>query len=160
MPIFALDKTLVFPPVHLSEPDGLLALGGDLSRERLLLAYRQGIFPWYEGDHILWWCPDPRFVLFPDALKVSKTMKSLIRKGEFTFTVNTAFKQVIENCKTVTRRGQDGTWISEEVKRLMQVFTLMVMRIQRKHGLKGNLWEAYMVSGWAMYFLVKACSAI
>jgi len=116
MPIFALDNTLIFPPVHLSEPDGLLALGGDLSRERLLLAYRQGIFPWYEGDHILWWCPDPRFVLFPDDLKVSKTMKSLIRKGEFKFTVNTAFEQVIENCKTVNRRGQDGTWISEEVK--------------------------------------------
>jgi leucyl/phenylalanyl-tRNA---protein transferase len=117
MPIFALDNTLIFPPVHLSEPDGLLALGGDLSRERLLSAYRQGIFPWYEGDHILWWCPDPRFVLFPNALKVSKTMKSLIRKGGFKFTVNTAFEQVIENCKTITRRGQDGTWISEEVKK-------------------------------------------
>jgi len=116
MPIFALDKTLVFPPVHLSEPDGLLALGGDLSRERLLLAYRQGIFPWYEGTDILWWCPDPRFVLFPAELKVSKTMKSLIRKQEFTFSTNTAFDQVIENCKSVARRGQDGTWISEEVK--------------------------------------------
>ena len=117
MPIFALDKTLVFPPVHLSEPDGLLALGRDLSRERLLLAYRHGIFPWYEGADILWWCPDPRFVLFPDELKVSKTMKSLIRKGAFRFTVNTAFEQVIENCKTISRPGQDGTWISEEVKK-------------------------------------------
>jgi leucyl/phenylalanyl-tRNA---protein transferase len=117
MPIFALDKSLVFPPVHLSEPDGLLAIGGDLSRERLLLAYRQGIFPWYEGPDILWWCPDPRFVLFPEELKVSKTMKSLIRKGEMQFTTNTAFGQVIENCKSVSRRGQDGTWISTEVKR-------------------------------------------
>ena len=117
MPIFALDNTLVFPPVHLSEPDGLLAVGGDLSRERLLLAYRQGIFPWYEGDDILWWCPDPRFVLFPGELKVSKTMKSLIRKGDFTFTINAAFEQVINSCKTVSRRGQDSTWISDEVKR-------------------------------------------
>jgi len=117
MPIFALDNTLVFPPVHLSEPDGLLAVGGDLSRERLLLAYRQGIFPWYEGDDILWWCPDPRFVLFPDELKVSKTMKSLIRKGDFTFTINAAFEQVINSCKTISRRGQDSTWISDEVKR-------------------------------------------
>ena len=117
MPIFALDNTLVFPPVHLSEPDGLLAVGGDLSRERLLLAYRQGIFPWYEGDDILWWCPDPRFVLFPDELKVSKTMKSLIRKGDFTFTINAAFEQVINSCKTVSRRGQDSTWISDDVKR-------------------------------------------
>jgi leucyl/phenylalanyl-tRNA--protein transferase len=92
-------------------------VGGDLSRERLLLAYRQGIFPWYEGDDILWWCPDPRFVLFPDELKVSKTMKSLIRKGDFTFTINAAFEQVINSCKTISRRGQDSTWISDEVKR-------------------------------------------
>ncbi|RYF91864.1 MAG: leucyl/phenylalanyl-tRNA--protein transferase [Chitinophagaceae bacterium] len=116
MPIFALDNTLVFPPVHLSEPDGLLAIGGDLSRERLLLAYRMGIFPWYEGDEILWWSPDPRFVLFPEELKVSKTMKSLMRKGVFEFRINTAFEQVIAQCKTVSRRGQDGTWISDEVK--------------------------------------------
>ena len=72
MPLFALDKELVFPPVQLAEPDGLLAMGGDLSTERLLLAYRQGIFPWYEGDTILWWCPDPRFVLFPGELKINK----------------------------------------------------------------------------------------
>ena len=117
MPIFALDKTIAFPPVHLSEPDGLLAIGGDLSRERLLLAYRNGIFPWYEGEDILWWCPDPRFVLFPDELKVSKTMKTLMRKEEFRFTINQAFEDVISKCKTVSRRGQDGTWISDDVRR-------------------------------------------
>jgi leucyl/phenylalanyl-tRNA--protein transferase len=117
MPIFALDKTIAFPPVHLSEPDGLLAIGGDLSRERLLLAYRNGIFPWYEGEDILWWCPDPRFVLFPDELKVSKTMKTLMRKEEFRFTINQAFEDVIRKCKTVSRRGQDGTWISDDVRR-------------------------------------------
>jgi leucyl/phenylalanyl-tRNA---protein transferase len=117
MPIFALDKTIAFPPVHLSEPDGLLAIGGDLSRERLLLAYRNGIFPWYEGEDILWWCPDPRFVLFPDELKVSKTMKTLMRKEEFRFTINQAFENVISKCKTVSRRGQDGTWISDDVRR-------------------------------------------
>jgi leucyl/phenylalanyl-tRNA--protein transferase len=116
MPLFALDKSLVFPPVHLSEPDGLLAVGGDLSRERLLLAYRNGIFPWYEGKHILWWCPDPRFVLFSEELKVSKTMKSLIKRNEFEFRMNTAFTDVVNNCKTVSRRGQDSTWISDDVK--------------------------------------------
>jgi leucyl/phenylalanyl-tRNA--protein transferase len=117
MPIFALDKTIAFPPVHLSEPDGLLAIGGDLSRERLLLAYRHGIFPWYEGEDILWWCPDPRFILFPDELKVSKTMKALIRKQEFRFSINEAFSEVISKCKTVSRRGQDGTWISDDVRK-------------------------------------------
>ena len=116
MPLFALDKQLVFPPVHLSEPDGLLAVGGDLSTDRLLLAYRSGIFPWYEGEYILWWCPDPRFVLFPNELKVSKSMKSLLKKNAFEFTVNKAFREVINNCKTVPRKEQDGTWISHEVK--------------------------------------------
>lgn len=116
MPLFALDKKLAFPPVHLSEPDGLLAVGGDLSADRLLLAYRSGIFPWYEGDHILWWCPDPRFVLFPQELKVSKSMKALIKKNAFEFTINKAFSEVINNCKTISRREQDGTWITDEVK--------------------------------------------
>ncbi|RYY28058.1 MAG: leucyl/phenylalanyl-tRNA--protein transferase [Chitinophagaceae bacterium] len=113
--MFALDRSINFPPVHLSEPDGLLAIGGDLSKDRLLAAYQLGIFPWYEGPEILWWCPDPRFILFPAELKISKTMKSLIRKGHFTFTVNKAFGEVINNCRGVSRRGQDGTWISDEV---------------------------------------------
>src|SRR5882762_320038 len=85
MSLFALDQELIFPPVALAEPDGLLAIGGDLSTERLLLAYRNGIFPWYEGRHILWWSPDPRFVLFPDELKESKSMRQLIRKDAFAF---------------------------------------------------------------------------
>lgn len=116
MALFALDKELLFPPVHLAEPDGLLAVGGDLSTERLLLAYRSGIFPWYEGEHILWWCPDPRFVLEPSKLKVSKSMQQLIKKNTFRFSTNTAFEQVINNCKTISRRGQDGTWITNEIK--------------------------------------------
>ncbi|AXY73987.1 leucyl/phenylalanyl-tRNA--protein transferase [Paraflavitalea soli] len=116
MPLFALEKELYFPPVHLAEPDGLLAVGGDLSRERLLLAYRSGIFPWYEGAHILWWCPDPRFVLFPGELKVSKSMQQLLKRQAFTFTVNTAFPAVIEHCKSIKRSGQDGTWITPAVE--------------------------------------------
>jgi leucyl/phenylalanyl-tRNA--protein transferase len=80
MPLFVLEKEFAFPPVHLAEPDGLLAVGGDLSVDRLLIAYSKGIFPWYEGKHILWWCPDPRFVLFPGEIKVSKSMKKLLNQ--------------------------------------------------------------------------------
>jgi leucyl/phenylalanyl-tRNA---protein transferase len=117
MPLYALDKKLVFPPVHHAEPDGLLAIGGDLSVERLLLAYRNGIFPWYEEEHILWWCPDPRFILLPEELKVSKSMKALLKKNEFDFTFDTAFAKVIRQCKTTARPGQDGTWITDEVEK-------------------------------------------
>lgn len=117
MPLFVLDKELIFPSTSLAEPDGLLAIGGDLSPERLLLAYRNGIFPWYEGKDILWWSPDPRFVLFPEELKVTKTVKQLIKRNEFEFTINKAFKEVILNCKKITRQGQDGTWITDEVQK-------------------------------------------
>jgi leucyl/phenylalanyl-tRNA--protein transferase len=116
MSIFILNNELLFPSVQLAEPDGLLAIGGDLSMERLLLAYRQGIFPWYEGQHILWWCPDPRFVLFPDELKESKSMRQLFKKKTFDLRVDTAFSEVIANCKTISRRDQEGTWITDEVR--------------------------------------------
>jgi len=117
MPLFVLDKELAFPPVHLAGTDGLLAMGGDLSTDRLILAYRNGIFPWYEGDHILWWCPDPRFVLFPEELKISKSLKPLLKRNEFEFTINKAFKQVIHQCKRIPRPGQEGTWITDEVEK-------------------------------------------
>ena len=116
MPLFALSHKLIFPPVQLAEPDGLLAIGGDLSPERLLLAYRSGIFPWYDGTEPLWWCPHPRFVLFPDELLVSKSMQLLLRRQTFQFTINQAFEAVISQCKTVPRKGQDDTWISDEVR--------------------------------------------
>jgi leucyl/phenylalanyl-tRNA---protein transferase len=117
MSLWILDKELIFPPVETAETDGLLAMGGDLSPRRLVLAYRSGIFPWYEGEHILWWCPDPRFVLFPDELKVSKTIKGLLKKNEFEFTTNKAFKEVIHHCKKMMRPGQEGTWITDEVEK-------------------------------------------
>jgi leucyl/phenylalanyl-tRNA--protein transferase len=117
MSLWVLDNKLSFPPVETAEPDGLLAIGGDLSPERLLLAYRNGIFPWYEGEHILWWCPDPRFVLFPEELKISKSSRSLFNKNEFIFTINRAFAQVIHQCKKITRPGQEGTWITNDVEK-------------------------------------------
>jgi leucyl/phenylalanyl-tRNA--protein transferase len=116
MSLFILNHELAFPPVELSQPDGLLAVGGDLSTERLLLAYHQGIFPWYEGQHILWWCPDPRFVLFPSELRESKSMKQLFKRDAFEFRVDTNFTGVITNCKTIARRGQESTWITDEVR--------------------------------------------
>ncbi|MGB8191899.1 MAG: leucyl/phenylalanyl-tRNA--protein transferase [Chitinophagaceae bacterium] len=117
MSIFALDNKLIFPPVHLSEPDGLLAIGGDLSPERLLLAYKNGIFPWYEGEYILWWSPDPRCVLFPDELKVSHSMKQLLKREAFTFTINQAFSEVIRTCKEINRKSQASTWITDDVEK-------------------------------------------
>lgn len=101
----------------MAEPDGLLAIGGDLSPERLLLAYRKGIFPWYEGDHILWWSPDPRFVLFPEDFKHSRSVGKELEKNEFDFTINKAFRDVIRNCKDIPRPGQEGTWITDEVEK-------------------------------------------
>lgn len=116
MPLHALNKTLWFPPVSDALEDGLLAMGGDVSVDRLLLAYRNGIFPWYEGEIPLWWSPDPRFVLFPENLRISKSMQQVLKKNSFTFKTNTAFDHVITNCQTHPRKAQDGTWITEELK--------------------------------------------
>lgn len=112
-----LNDDLWFPPVEEALEDGLLAVGGDLSAERLLLAYKNGIFPWFNEDEPpMWWSPDPRFVLFPDDLKVRKSMQQVLRSGKFQFRINTAFRDVIHNCSTVGRPGQDGTWIGDDVK--------------------------------------------
>lgn len=116
--MFLLSKELVFPPVEMADEDGLLAIGGDLGTERLLLAYRKGIFPWYNEDEpICWWSPDPRFVLYPAELKVSSSMRTVLNNGKFRFTINRSFTEVIQNCKTITRKGQAGTWISPAVQK-------------------------------------------
>jgi len=112
-----LNDKLVFPPVEMATPEGIIAIGGDLGTERLLLAYRSGIFPWYNQDEpIVWWSPDPRFVLFPDKLKVTKSMQSVLNNGSFRFTINRAFSKVLQNCKTITRQGQEGTWITPAIE--------------------------------------------
>jgi len=117
MSLYALDSSYWFPPAHEALEDGLLAIGGDLSKERLLAAYRRGIFPWYDGEIPLWWSPDPRFVLFPDELKISKSMKVLLKRNAFRFTMNQAFREVIVACGQTKRKGQDGTWINTDVER-------------------------------------------
>lgn len=106
-----------FPdPAQYDPEDGLMAFGGDLSPERLWFAYQLGLFPWYnEGEEILWWCPDPRFVLYPSEIKVSKSMKKILRDNVFDFTEDQCFEEVMHNCKSTERKGQAGTWINEEL---------------------------------------------
>ncbi|MBV6655570.1 MAG: leucyl/phenylalanyl-tRNA--protein transferase [Mameliella sp.] len=117
MPVFWLDpKNISFPDPAYGNPDGLLAVGGDLTEERLLFAYRNGIFPWFApGDPILWWCPDPRCVLFPDDLKVSKSMRPYFNQRKYEVTYDQHFTAVMEACATQPRDGQAGTWITEEM---------------------------------------------
>ena len=111
-----LSDKLEFPEVSLATSEGLLAVGGDLSLDRLILAYRSGIFPWFDDDEvILWWSPDPRFVLFPEKLKVSKSMRQVLRNQDFTVTINKDFKTVIAECSKAKRSGQAGTWITEDM---------------------------------------------
>ena len=112
-----LSDKIEFPNVESASRDGLLAVGGDLSTERLLLAYQSGIFPWFnEGEPILWWSPNPRFVLFPDKLKVSKSMKQVFRKEQFKITVSTSFETVIDNCSKIRRNERWGTWITTSMR--------------------------------------------
>lgn len=117
MAVFELPSDqLIFPNPIYAEPDGLLAYGGDLSLERLILAYENGIFPWFSpGDPILWWSPNPRCVLFPEKVVVSKSMKALIKKQMFHCSIDTSFEDVIRNCQTIPRKDQPGTWLSEEM---------------------------------------------
>lgn len=112
-----LTDKLEFPSISHASPEGLLAVGGDLSVERLLLAYKSGIFPWFNDDKdlILWWSPNPRFVLFPEQLKVSKSMAQVLRNGGFTITVNKDFETVIAECSKSKRSGQSGTWITNNM---------------------------------------------
>ena len=116
MPIYQLTDEIIFPKPELAEEDGLLAIGGDLRWERLLLAYCNGIFPWYSEDEpILWWCPKPRFIIKPNELKISKSMKRVFNKGEFKVTFNNDFEGVISKCKEL-RENKEGTWITDDMK--------------------------------------------
>ena len=118
MPVYQLIPDVpLFPPAEEAEADGLLAVGGDLTKERLLAAYRQGIFPWYEvGQPILWWCPDPRLVLFPEELKISRSLRKGLRKQEFEIRFDSSFENVIKACADVRTEQGKGTWIIPEMQ--------------------------------------------
>ncbi len=112
-----LGPNIEFPDTSKTTKEGLLAIGGDLSAERLIYAYQNGIFPWYDDEEpILWWSPDPRFVLFPKDLKISKSMRSILRKLNFEVTVNKAFSEVISNCSKIKRNGQESSWITKDMQ--------------------------------------------
>jgi len=116
VPVFLLSDTIEFPPPQLASEEGLLAVGGDLSQKRLLLAYRMGIFPWFSNNEpILWWSPDPRLVLYPHEFKISKTIKKIIKKDVFKVTMDLAFNEVINQCAHVRLKKNQGTWIVKDM---------------------------------------------
>lgn len=116
MPLFRLSDKISFPPPHLAEPEGLLAIGGDLSEHRLLLAYKMGIFPWFsKGEPILWWSPDPRLILYPEQVYVSKRLRRTIKQGIFEITSDTAFEHVIKSCAQSRSKESNETWITDEM---------------------------------------------
>jgi leucyl/phenylalanyl-tRNA--protein transferase len=117
MPVFTLSNKPTFPPAHLAIKEGLLAVGGDLGSDRLLAAYRNGIFPWYsEGEPILWWSPDPRLVLYPEELRVSRSLRKVIKRDLFDITFDQAFEAVIRACAEAKRSYGEGTWITDEMR--------------------------------------------
>lgn len=136
MPIYQLSEEFVFPHPDLADESGLLAYGGDLSAERLVQAYANGIFPWYSvGEPILWWSPNPRMVLFPEKLKVSKSLRQSLNNKSYKVKFDSNFEEVIERCSAVPRDGQDDTWITEEMKMAyIQLF---------KHGIAHSV-ETYL----------------
>lgn len=116
MPLFRLSEKIEFPPPWLARSDGLLCIGGDLCTQRLLLAYQNGIFPWFsDNEPILWWSPNPRLVLFPKALRISRSLKKKIKKASFTITMDNAFEQTIVSCSKPRGPGNDGTWLVDEM---------------------------------------------
>ena len=140
-----LTSKIEFPDVSEASFEGLLAIGGDLSSERLIYAYSNGIFPWFDDEEpLLWWSPDPRFVLFPEELKISKSMKQILKKNEFKVTVNKDFKTVIEECALAKREGQNGTWITEKMieayLKLHQLGYAKSVEVWQNHKLIGGLY--------------------
>ncbi len=118
--MFLLGSGFDFPPIELASKEGILAIGGDLHPSRLFAAYQKGIFPWYnEGEPIVWYSPDPRMVLFPNKIKITKSMRKILRDSTFKVTFNQNFEQVIRHCKTVQRKEQEGTWITDDLEKSM-----------------------------------------
>lgn len=134
--MYHLTEELRFPSPHLATQEGIVAVGGDLNPDRVLLAYKKGIFPWFEQDEFLiWWSPDPRMVLFPDQLRISKSMRVFMRKNAYTVTFNKAFNDVVTACAGVKRFGQSGTWITHG---LMEVYGVLH---EQGHAHSVEVWD-------------------
>ena len=163
-----LDHQIIFPDTALAEPDGLLAIGGDLSIDRLILAYQRGIFPWFsEGDPILWYAPHERCVIFPQKIKVSKSMKKVLNSSVFKFTTNLAFDKVIMNCANTARKDQDGTWITNDMQQayinLHQKGLAHSVEVWQNEKLVGGLYGVTVgkvFCGESMFSLVSNASKI
>jgi len=166
--MFILNKSLYFPPVVTANANGVVALGGDLSTERLLLAYKSGIFPWYsEGYPIAWYSPDPRMVLFPKAIKISKSMRQLLKKNPFKVRFNSAFAKVIHNCKTIKRNGETGTWITNDMEKayneLHKQGWAKSVEVYRENELVGGLYGidlGHVFCGESMFSKVSNASKV
>ena len=140
--MYRLTDALLFPSPEQASDEGIVAVGGDLKPERVMLAYRKGIFPWFESDDfLLWWSPDPRMVLFPDKVKISKSMRAVLRKKQFEVTFNKAFDDVVEACAKVKRFGQNGTWITPG---LMEVYSTLHTQ---GHAHSVEVWEEGVLVG-------------
>ena len=140
--MYRLTDALLFPSPEQASDEGIVAVGGDLKPERVMLAYRKGIFPWFESDDfLLWWSPDPRMVLFPDQVKISKSMRTVLRKKQFEVTFNNAFDDVVEACAKVKRFGQNGTWITPG---LMEVYSTLHTQ---GHAHSVEVWEEGVLVG-------------
>lgn len=165
-PLHFLGDQLEFPPLEMASADGLLAVGGDLSPERLLLAYKNGIFPWFNEDAlILWWSPDPRMVLFPQKVKVSKSMRKVMRNQQFILTQNQCFEQVVDQCAKVERKDQEGTWITPKMKSAyMELFQRGIahsMEVWKEGTLVGGLYGVdlgHVFCGESMFSLTSNAS--
>ncbi len=165
-PLFFLTNELYFPSVEDANSDGLLAVGGDLSPERLLLAYKSGIFPWFNEDSLmLWWSPNPRMVLFPDRIKISKSMRKVLTNRQFALTKNTCFEKIIDQCALVKREGQEGTWITEEMKmayiKLHEIGVAKSYEVWQKGQLVGGLYGidlGHVFCGESMFSTVSNAS--
>ena len=166
VPLYFLTEKLEFPPVSRASSEGLIAVGGDLSPERLILAYRNGIFPWFNEDSlILWWSPDPRMVLFPSKVRISKSMRRLINSDALEIRVNSAFEEVIDYCASIQRVGQEGTWITDQMKnaylKLYQLGVAKSYEVWQDNELVGGLYGVdlgHVFCGESMFSLVDNAS--
>ncbi len=163
-----LGKKILFPPVKTADENGLLAIGGDLSPERLILAYKSGIFPWFnEGEPVIWYSPPERMVLFPKDLKVSKSMEKVLKNGNFRISFNEHFAEVIHHCKTIDRPGQKGTWITKEMQKayiaLHELGFAKSVEVWQEDRLVGGLYGidlGHIFTGESMFSLVSNSSKV